>query len=294
MGKIRLFAILEDMGTNKIIILTTAALVLISSLIILGFLKKPAASVQEISEGIKIVKTWELPKELNEISGFTFLDGSRIACVQDEQGVIFIFNLTTKKLEKQITFEGSGDYEGIALHEGTAYVVKSNGTIYEVKNFMGKLKLQKHQTSLSSSNDVEGICYDKGRNGLLITVKEKDPKSRSYKGIYLFDLQQKQLKSAPAIKLTFEEAEFDNIRDKDVQKIFKPSEIALNSKGDIFLIEGERPKLLIMNSSGKAKKLFTLDDDDFPQPEGIAFDPKGDVYISNEGKPGTIHLVSIP
>ena len=38
-------------------------------------------------------KSWELPKKLIEISGLSYIDKHRLACVQDEKGNIYVFNL---------------------------------------------------------------------------------------------------------------------------------------------------------------------------------------------------------
>ena len=38
-------------------------------------------------------KSWELPDKLIEISGLSFIDEYTLACIQDEKGNIYIFNL---------------------------------------------------------------------------------------------------------------------------------------------------------------------------------------------------------
>lgn len=288
------FSNFGNMGVNKSIILITAGLIVLSGIIILAFERKYGTMERRYSRELKIEKTWELPKELEEVSGISFLDSDRIACIQDEDGIIFIFNLKTSKVEKEIPFGDSGDYEGIAVAGKTAFVLESNGTIYQVDNFLNAPKVTEYETRLSKNNDVEGLAYDKSKNRLLLAVKEKDPVSEDYKGIYAFELDSKKLAKEPAYKLYFKEKIFEDISKKDKQDIFKPSEIVISpSTGEIYLVEGETPQLLVLDPSGKAKSLFFLDDDQFPQPEGLAFDNAGRLYISNEGDPGTIHKVLI-
>lgn len=281
------------MGTNKLIILITAGLVLLSILIIVAFTREDRRQVQKFSNEIRIEETWELPHELEEVSGIAFVESHTLACVQDERGVIFIYDLKSKKIEKEIPFGDRGDYEGIAINGKTAYVVKSNGSIYEVEDFMGNPRVQEYKTDLRRTNDVEGLFYDSQKNRLLLAVKAKDPYSKEYKGIYSFNLQHKKLEKEPAYKLTFEEEVFKKIRKKNVQNTFKPSEVNINNAGEILVLEGEQPKLLVLDASGKAKELYFLDDDDFPQPEGLAYGPSDTLYISNEGDPATIHKVLI-
>ena len=288
------FSNFGSMGVNKAIILITTGLVSLSVVIILAFEHKFGTLEREYTGGLQIEKTWELPDELEEISGISFISENKIACIQDEDGDIFIYNIQSSELEKEISFGDSGDYEGIAVAGKTAYVLESNGDIYEVANFLGSPKVTKYETRLSGNNDVEGLSYDKSRNRLLLAIKEKDPVSEEYKGIYAFDLTTKKLLKTPAYKLQFDEKIFKNASKKNKQGIFKPSEVALSPvSGEIYLTEGEDPQLLILNASGKAIALYDLDNDDFPQPEGITFDAAGNLYISNEGDPATIHRITL-
>lgn len=87
---------------------------------------------------------------------------------------------------------------------------------------------------------------------------------------------------------------FDSIRKKSAEKTFYPSEIGINpASGEILVLEAREPRLLLLDASGKPKSFHLLHPGIFPQPEGIAFDKTGNIYISNEGKPGTIHRISI-
>lgn len=282
------------MGINKTVTLITVGLVAIISLLVLALERKSRSQERIFTGGVKIEKTWELPDVLEEVSGIAFLDKNRIAAVQDEEGKIFIFNISSEEIEQEIHFSGNGDYEGIAVSGNVLYVVESNGTIYEIQNFSeAEPEIREYSTRLSRNNDVEGLFFDAGKNRLLLSVKEKDPTAKDYKGIYAFDLDQKKLLKEPAYKMRFEGKPFQKAEKEHVQSIFRPSEVAKNPAGEILLLEAESPQLLILDASGKTKSLYHLDEDDFPQPEGLGFDPAGDLYISNEGKPGTIHKVKI-
>ncbi len=79
------------------------------------------------SGGISIQEKWELPSELKEISGIAYLDEQRFACVQDEQGIVYIYNTAKKAIEQKIPFAGAGDFEGLTLVDKTAWVVRSDG-----------------------------------------------------------------------------------------------------------------------------------------------------------------------
>ena len=61
------------------------------------------------------LQSWELSKSLVEISGLGYIDEDRLACVQDEKGNIYIFNLDSGKIESKIDFGDDGDYEGLEI-----------------------------------------------------------------------------------------------------------------------------------------------------------------------------------
>lgn len=290
-----IFSNLGGMGVNKAIILITTGLIAVSLVIIMVFERKfGSLKTNDYSEEIKIVKTWELPDELEEISGFSFISENQVACIQDEDGIIFIYNLQTSEIEKEIDFSDSGDYEGIAVKGTTAYVLESDGDIYKVNNFMQEPEVTKFETRLSSNHDVEGLCTDSSGRQLYLAIKEENPVAKDYKGIYAFDLTTQKVQKKAAYKLDFDHKIFKDHSKKEKQEIFKPSEVAVHPiTGDIYITEGEDPQLLILNASGSVRSLYKLNKKDFPQPEGIAFDTSGNLYISNEGQPGTIHKVTL-
>lgn len=281
------------MGLNRTVVLASTGLLVLVFSVYFIWQNNSRDYKKKVSGSIELVKTWKLPNELDEVSGIAFLGNNKIAAVQDEDGTIFVYNLNTSKIEKQVKFAGSGDYEGIAVDAKTAYVMKSNGNIYVVKNFMDDPEVREVKNSLSSDNNMEGLFLDKKNSRLLLAVKGQDPNSEDYKGVYAVDLASMELQQEPAFKLTFEDEIFTDIKKETAAKTFFPSEINRNpATEEIFVLEAEDPRLLILDPSGNPKELHHLDKEEFPQPEGLTFDGKN-IYISNEGNPATIHQVSI-
>ena len=117
--------------------------------------------------------SWTLPGKLVEISGLSYIDDRRMACVQDEKGNVYIFNLISGEIELKVDFGADGDYEGIEIVDNDAWVLKSNGTLFQVSDYL-KLPIpfvKKHATVLSGKNDAEGIAYDPLNHCLLIACK---------------------------------------------------------------------------------------------------------------------------
>jgi uncharacterized protein YjiK len=249
------------------------------------------------SAAIEIAQKWELPEILKEVSGIAYLDKDRFACVQDESGVIFIYNTATAKIEKQVAFGAAGDYEGLALVNKTAYVVRSDGKIFEVKDIYANTPdVKMHTTLLNVDNNVEGIAYDAPRQRLLLAIKGAESGRKDYKGIYAFDLKTKKLAATPVLKINLKDPMLAPVSSKKLQNALQPSEIAVNPvTGLIYLTEATNPQLLELTADGRINARYKLDSKVFTQPEGIAFGPAGELYISNEGKKtaGTIVRVNL-
>jgi uncharacterized protein YjiK len=246
------------------------------------------------SEEINVIKSWELPSSLREISGISFIDNDRVACIQDEAGTIYIFRLSSGKIEKEIAFAGSGDYEDVVVIGSTAFVMRADGLLIEVKNFESQNKsVVEHKTFLTAENNVEGLTYDEKNKRLLMSIKDEDKFSPGNKGIYSFNLDKRQLDTEPVAKIDMESGLLEKGKKKGAS--LKPSAIAVHpSTGKYYLTDGPKSKLVIL-SGGDIENVFQLDEKKFPQPEGLSFSPDGKLYISSEGGKGAgvISLVEI-
>jgi uncharacterized protein YjiK len=235
------------------------------------------------SNEARVLQKWEMPAELEEISGITYLDASSFACVQDEVGKIFIYNTTSRSIEKEIPFGDNGDYEGLAIVNETAYVLRSDGVIIAVKNYLSASpSIIQYKTQLNADQDTEGLCYDKKNERLLIAIKGSDSNRRGTKSLYAFDLKKRQFQEEPVVSIDLS-SKMLNADSKKKKGKLKPSEVGVHPKnGNIYITDGARPKLVILDQNGKVKAVKKLDGSDFNQPEGIAFSPQGELFISNE------------
>lgn len=251
---------------------------------------------------VSISKKWELPSQLQEISALSRIDDNRLACVQDEEGIIFVFDLVRKSVEKKVIFGGPGDYEGLAIVGESGWVLRSDGRLFNVSSINAeKPVVREYKTPLTASHNTEGLCYDAKNNRLLVAVKEGDRAHTGKKGIYAFDLQTKTMTQQPAYIIDLQNEEIVKASGSSKKKAkegneFMPSGIAIHPvSGDIYVTEGRNPKLMVMDAEGNIKQVYKLDKSDFNQPEGITFSSTGNLYISNEGtkKPGNILEVKL-
>lgn len=255
-------------------------------------------TVQEYPSSDIIIKNrWRMPGVLTEISGLSHIAGELFACVQDELGKIFIYNTKASAIEKVISFADAGDYEGLTIVDETAWVVRADGRLFEVKNYNASPKVKEHNTHLTARQNVEGLCYDKTNNRLLVAIKDVEPGNKDYKGIYSFDLASLKMAVEPVFKINLSDTVFSNEPTKKKKKkggLINPSAIAIHPvTTDIYITDGPKGNLLIMDKSGTIKKLYHLDAADFPQPEGITFKDNGEMFIANEGSKQAGNIVSV-
>lgn len=262
--------------------------------------RKSIAQKQSVTLGISdgaytVLQRWLMPSELTEISGMAFYK-NLLAAIQDEDGIIFLFNPATGTVERQISFAGRGDYEGIAVVGETAWVLRSDGQLFEVENFSGKSPVTRKHTALSGKKlNVEGLFYDATRNRLLISVKDNDPNSSETKGVYAYDLRTGQLAPAPVYRLKATAEGVISGKKKGEKGLeLRPSEIALHpTSGELYVLDGPSNCLYVMGADGVPKIMYRLHKKDLPQAEGLAFEPGGMLYISTEGGKGNGAILKV-
>lgn len=255
--------------------------------------RKKGKKEQSSSREVNITERWDLPTVLKEVSGIAYIDKDRFACIQDEDGTIFIYNRASRKIEKEIPFAGPGDYEDISLIGNTAWVVRSDGKLYE-KDISSSKQAKEYATPLTIEHNIEGLSYDKKNNRLLLAVKDGDKGSKDYKDIYAFDLAKKTLVAEPVIRIDVNNELLSTGKGKK-EKMMRPSAIEIHPlTGELYVTDGPQRRLIVMDVSGNIKRTLSLGKL-FQQPEGIAFSPQGELFISNEGtkEPGNILQVSV-
>jgi len=248
-----------------------------------------------------------LPGKLKEISGLSMSSLSdQLLAVQDEKGIIFSIDTKTGAITKEQRFWKDGDYEGIEWVDGFIYVVKSSGTIYKVHpDSLDIDASEKFNTFLKPENDVEGLAYDPINRKLLLACKAKAGEGENFRmsrSIYAFDIDKKVLEPDPQYCIKLEQINEYLATDPFIRKLeklnelfaptepefsFSPSAIARHPfSGDYYLLSSVSKILLILAPDGKIKHIEKLKKSVHPQPEGICFGSKGELFVSNEGKGG--------
>lgn len=246
-------------------------------------------------------KIYKLPAALHEISGITEINGSALACIQDERGTVFIYDINKNEIIRQILFGSGGDYEDVARVDKTLYILRSDEVLIELVNFdTDNFKRTAYETGIPGK-DIEGLCYDRKNNRLLMVPKEISQDNQENKGkrfIYAFDLASKKLLKGPVFRFDIEAIKrfaVDNslkipMKGKKGKKQEPDIEMRISAisihplTNRLFALSGSERLLFIFDMNGNIEFLHKLDKDLFPQPEGITFMKNGDMFISNEGK----------
>jgi uncharacterized protein YjiK len=237
---------------------------------------------------------WRLPKGLVEVSGNTWLDKDHLILIEDMHPLLYLVKTGDNKnatLEKTIPFEETKknkfDIEDVTIVGDVVYALWSHGTIFEIKNWNKNPEVEKFPTSLSSYNNLEGICFDPVTKNLLIACKDKSgikDADKHMKAVYEFNLESKKLDSDPFLVIHSED--FKKLANDKIS--FNPSAIAIHPvTHDIYLLSTRGSKCMaVYNRNGQLVSFQTIDQDLMPQPEGICFSPDGTLFISSEGKKG--------
>jgi uncharacterized protein YjiK len=255
-------------------------------------------------------ESFVMPPHLKEISGLSMsgTNDNWLTAIQDEAGILFYINKETGEVEKEITYYKGGDYEGVEVVGDITYIAKSTGTIYEVTNLDSMPPaIQKHNTFLTKENNVEGLCYDAASNRLLLACKgfsftdEQSEANQFERAIYSFDLATNQMELNPVFIFKLSDfqhflkdktylAEYDKLHGyffepEEEGFIFSPSAIAIHPlTGELYMTSSVKKLLMVFDAAGKIIHLEKMDKNIHPQPEGLAFDKDGTLYIANEGK----------
>ena len=106
-------------------------------------------------------------------------DGWSLEIFTSEVLTNYITLQETGKIEDELKFHKSGDYEGIEMIGDDIYVTKNNGTIYEIKNAHEKLDkkdllaIEGMRVVVADSNEIVLRAFEKAlKNAQKIADKE--------------------------------------------------------------------------------------------------------------------------
>lgn len=226
-----------------------------------------------------------MPSALEEISGIAFVDGraNTLYAVQDEEGVLFEYNLAKEQVALTVPFAKKGDYEEVATDGEYFYVLKSNGNIYSFPvghtSKPGEVTVNE---GLVPKAEYEAMAFDPSSRHLFLLCKvcKEDKKGGTVSGYILGIGNGGRLSREDEFNLQISAL---SVLDKRIKKKFKPSAMARRiSSNEWYILSSVDQALVITDESFNPKEVVPLDRKDFEQPEGVAFDEDDNLYISSE------------
>ncbi len=225
-----------------------------------------------------------LDEDLDEISGIQFFpDEKNIAAIQDEQGLLFTVNLTSEEADLGKDFGTNGDFEDLINVDSTFYVLKSNGNIVKIipdgneyKNEIFKFKTEK---------DYEFEALYLNGDSLMLVSKKSPKKEKDEVSVIGFSVKTNQFAKSVSYKINAKTIPAVLKEKGKMLKEFRPSAAAIHPiNKQLYILSSLENMLVITNLKGRVLNAYALDPKIFKQPEGIVFNKKGDLFISNEAK----------
>lgn len=232
-----------------------------------------------------------LPPELNEVSAFAVNEeGEGGWAVNDELGNLYPFALVEGLMGKPVAFADRGDYEGLEIVGDEVVVARSDGTLFRVRQG----KVTEVETLLDYDYDVEGLALDGARSRLLVACKRKAGPGNAFKrqrAIYALSLPDFVWNEFPVYTITFtdlrkfiKETDVEGLKGSDA-RLFKPSAIAVSPDDQyIYILSSVGKMIVVLDLEGTIVAVEHLPRRPHRQPEGMAFDGQGSLYITNEGR----------
>ncbi len=292
-------------NTIYLVGLISAILLIAAIILIQNLSNKEEVSLEHVPYDFsKPNEMFILEGEFKKISGISFYKNDKIACIDQDDAIIYIFNIKKNSITGKYTFGAKGNYEDISILDEKAFVVKDDGKLFIIDHFKDDdRKIIKLRTPLTVENNVQGLTLA-SENTLLLSCKGKTyadkfgnpvkkASHKNAKSIYEYSLLKNDLILEPRYLIKQGDL-FDGIQDKlpennsSEKKIskeeieFKPSGLDIHPKtGEIYVI-GESGKLLVILDQ-KTRQVIgvkKLNTKVFRNPSGICFDPSGNLYFS--------------
>lgn len=226
-----------------------------------------------------------LPESLLEVSGITFYQGKAdtVYAIQDEEGKLFTLPWKVKK-QTHTKFAKKGDYEDVALLGEKVVVLKSNGILFTFPFS------ERHYPETDSAQEWKGVIPPGEYESLFADVKDNSlyvlckncPVDKTTDKVSGYILSCNDSVSVTG-QFFIDEKQLETVSGK-VKRGFRPSALARHPlTNEWYILSAVNKLLVVADAEWTVKATYPLNGNRFNQPEGIAFDSRGNLFISNEG-----------
>lgn len=238
---------------------------------------KNDSSRYDLDNPVKI----KLPGSLDEISGIVFYPkDSSLFAIKDEAGILYKIFLTRKNMIADWRFDKKKDFEDLVMHDSVFYVLISNGDIETIQFSAGETI----QTTISTfpeemKSEFEAMYYDDSLQQLILVCKDCNKEANEPIAVWGYNIATKAYARMDSVINIL--PVISKKQDKEIK--LRPSAAAINPvTQELYVLASINKLLIVTDRRGKLIETYELDSDIYPQPEGIAFTPWGDLIITNE------------
>ncbi|MFC3881848.1 SdiA-regulated domain-containing protein [Algoriphagus namhaensis] len=238
-----------------------------------------------------------LPRKMAEVSGLEWTADNQLWAIEDESSSIYSLDPKSGEIINDKKFAKNTDIEDLLVIDGVAWVLESNGKLYEVKNpLQENQETETYSFPFKERRDFEAIVHWEGSDYIWVFCKDcKWDDGSKESSFYPFSLAEKEYLLDQSQKI--KRKNFRNLPNLDDDKKFQmqPSGAAKHPlRDEIYIISSAGNWLATYDLEFELIDAFELDPSIFKQPEGITFDQTGNLYISNEGRGGAANLLVFP
>ena len=239
---------------------------------------------------------WELPKELDEISGLAIDRSGRVFAHGDERALIYQLDPASHRVVKRFALgrpAAHGDFEAIAFAGDRLILTTSNGVLYLGSEGRDgeAVPYTVQATGIGDRCEVEGLAWDPEARSLLLACKT--PRTEALRGrvtIFGWSLEHRALAPMPQIF-----APLSRVTRALGATSFHPSELVRDPGTGHFLLLAARQRAIAeLTPDGQVIRVSRLRRALHRQPEGLAIAADGTLLVADEanGQRATLTMYS--
>ncbi|WP_339925737.1 SdiA-regulated domain-containing protein [uncultured Cyclobacterium sp.] len=253
--------------------------------------EEPFPTPYSLNDFQKIV----LQDKLEEISGLEWVGKEMLLAIEDESSVIYSLDTESGKVLMEQKFANKHhDIEDIAYINDAAWVLQSDGTLYEVTSvFNERSKSIKYEFPIDKKRDMEAMVISQDGSFLYVFCKScKWDDTDNEASVFRFNLSSKAYDEVVFTSLKRREMEA-LLQGKEMEDLeIEPAAAAFHPiEKQLYVLSSSGKWLMIADANFQPKEVYRLNRNIFKKPEGITFDPKGNMYISNEARGGRPNIL---
>ncbi len=231
----------------------------------------------------------KLPAALQEISGLARAPSGNLLAMNDESAIVYEVTFDPAAVAEFARFGDpvlSGDFEGIAAHDGQLYLLTSEGKLLRQKLDSATPDYDEFSTGLKKVCELEGLAPHPQTDNLLLLCKTPYQKGRK-KSLLIFSWStvDERLADEPWLERKYKDLGLPRLH---------PSAMTFTTDGErVVIIAAREQRYAVLSLDGNVVHHDKLPNTHVHlQTEGVVATPPNTLYLADEGQGdrGTITL----